>query len=109
MKFLVDAQLPPALAHFLKSKGHEAAHVVDFDLEAADDTAVWKFALRSSFVIITKDEDFRDRALLSKNSARVVLIRLGNCSNRALIEWLGPVLPGIVERLDAGERLIEVA
>lgn len=109
MKFLVDAQLPPTLAESLRSKGHEASHVADFGLESADDEAVWNQAKKSASVIITKDEDFKDRVLLSESGAAVVLIRVGNCSNRALLHWFAPVLPGILERLKAGERLIELA
>ena len=65
--------------------------------------------MKSAAVIITKDEDFKDRALLAKTKAKVVLIRVGNCSNRALLQWLAPALPGILDRLKAGEGLIELA
>jgi hypothetical protein len=33
---------------------------------------------------------------------------VGNCSNRALLVWLTPMLPEIERRLDAGETLIEI-
>jgi predicted nuclease of predicted toxin-antitoxin system len=32
MRFLVDAQLPPALARWLAEKGHDARHVADVGL-----------------------------------------------------------------------------
>jgi predicted nuclease of predicted toxin-antitoxin system len=38
----------------------------------------------------------------------VVWIRVGNCSNRALLAWFAPLLPSIVDRLAQGETLIEV-
>ena len=37
MTFLVDAQLPPALADWLIKQGHPAEHVYDVDLGDADD------------------------------------------------------------------------
>ena len=37
MKFLVDAQLPPMLAEWLRRAGHETKHVQDVDLRDADD------------------------------------------------------------------------
>ncbi|MEV0033019.1 DUF5615 family PIN-like protein [Nocardia sp. NPDC050793] len=37
MKFLVDAQLPPTLARAMASEGHDAVHVCDLDMTAADD------------------------------------------------------------------------
>jgi predicted nuclease of predicted toxin-antitoxin system len=61
MRFLVDAQLPPALATWLADHGHEAAHVVDAGLAGADDRLVWDHALASGAVIVSKDEDFRSR------------------------------------------------
>lgn len=109
MKFLVDAQLPPALVSFLRNQGHEADHAADLGLTASDDSTIWRQACESGAVIITKDEDFKDRVLLSKTKAAVVLIRVGNCSNRALLLWFRPALPGIIDRLQQGESLIELA
>jgi predicted nuclease of predicted toxin-antitoxin system len=37
MQFLIDAQLPPALARWLVGQGHTASHVLDLGLERADD------------------------------------------------------------------------
>jgi transcriptional regulator with XRE-family HTH domain len=44
MRFLVDAQLPPALARWLAAQGHEAEHVSDCGLAQAADPAVWDYA-----------------------------------------------------------------
>ena len=35
MRFIIDAQLPPALARWLSERGHDAEHVADQHLEAA--------------------------------------------------------------------------
>ena len=40
MRFLVDAQLPPALALWLAAMGHEADHVADKGMQAASDAAI---------------------------------------------------------------------
>jgi predicted nuclease of predicted toxin-antitoxin system len=48
MRFIVDAQLPPALARWLAAKGHEAEHVADQQMEAASDTAIWDFVLQAA-------------------------------------------------------------
>jgi len=40
MRFLVDAQLPPALARWLAAKGQEAEHVGDKEMQGASDTAI---------------------------------------------------------------------
>jgi predicted nuclease of predicted toxin-antitoxin system len=36
MKFLIDAQLPPALCEWLRARGHEADHVADLGMIASD-------------------------------------------------------------------------
>jgi predicted nuclease of predicted toxin-antitoxin system len=40
MWFLVDAQLPPALALFFEEQGHEGKAVRDVGLRDADDAAI---------------------------------------------------------------------
>ena len=45
MTFLVDAQLPPALADWLIKQEHSAEHVYDVDLRDADDIVIWNYAL----------------------------------------------------------------
>ena len=64
MRFLVDAQLPPALARLLSDRGHIAEHVVDCGLERASDRAVWAHAVDSQACIVTKDEDFAVRRMM---------------------------------------------
>ena len=45
MNFLVDAQLPPALVRWIASQGHQATHVFDIGLQAADDPVIYARAL----------------------------------------------------------------
>jgi predicted nuclease of predicted toxin-antitoxin system len=59
-------------------------------------------------VVVSKDEDFVDRWLLSGGEVSLVWIRKGNCSNRALMAWIEPLWPDVVKRLSQGERLIEL-
>ena len=108
MNFLVDAQLPPALARWIADQGHQASHVFDIGLQSADDPMIWERARKESTVIISKDEDFVDHWLLSAEPVQLVWIRKGNCSNRALIAWLEPLWPDVVKRLEPGEQLIEL-
>jgi predicted nuclease of predicted toxin-antitoxin system len=41
VRFLVDAQLPPALARWLVEQGHDASHVTDHGLGEASDRRIW--------------------------------------------------------------------
>lgn len=40
MKFLVDAQLPPAFCRWLRDHGQEAEHIFDIGMIAASDGAI---------------------------------------------------------------------
>ena len=93
MKFLIDAQLPPAVAGWLREAGHDAAHVEDVGLREAEDGPIWTHALQTAAVIVTKDEDFAARSQQMKNGPVIVWLRVGNSSNAALRAWLEPRLP----------------
>jgi len=93
VKFLVDNQLPAALAKFLASHGQEAIHVLEVGLDAAKDEEVWNHAAKNSIVLITKDEDFSRRASRPEASVQVVWVRLGNCRKAALFSAFGSVPP----------------
>lgn len=108
MRFLVDAQLPPALARWLAAQGHEAAHVGDLGMQAASDAAIWDHAMASSSAIVTKDEDFAQRKVLADYGPAVVWIRLPNTRRRDLLAWFATVLPEILAAMARGETLIEV-
>jgi predicted nuclease of predicted toxin-antitoxin system len=108
VKFLVDAQLPPALARWLREAGHEAFHVEELGLREASDSTIWARALQNGAIIVTKDEDFAARSLQVAAAPVTVWLRIGNTTNRALRSWFEPRLPGIVGLLEQGGRLIEV-
>jgi predicted nuclease of predicted toxin-antitoxin system len=108
VKFLIDAQLPPALVLFLEEAGHEAKHVIDIGMANSDDSLIWDYAVSNAVVIITKDEDFAARIQIYSKCPAIVWLRIGNCSNRALLQWLSPLLPHILDCLQRGEKLIEI-
>lgn len=108
MKFLVDAQLPPALVHWLSEAGHEAVHVEVVGLRDAEDSEIWAHALESGAVIMTKDEDFAARSTQASKAPVIVWLRVGNATNPVLQAWIEARLPGIMQLLDAEKRLIEV-
>ncbi len=108
MRFLIDAQLPPALARWLASKGHEAEHVGDVGLDDASDREIWNHALTVGAVIVSKDEDFAQRKILASDGPAIVWVRLPNTRRRDLLIWFEGILVQILQALERGERLIEV-
>lgn len=109
MRFLVDAQLPPALARWLAKQGCEAEHVFDLGLAGADDRTIWHHAVRHGLVIVTKDEDFALRRALEETGPAVVWIRVGNTRTGLLLRWFTPLLGDILAALQRGEKLLEIS
>ena len=108
-RFLIDAQLPPALARWLAAQGHPAEHVFDFGGDGTTDNDVWNRALDTDAVIVSKDEDFSQRAMRNTDGCQVVWIRTGNTRRTALMQWFAELLPSVIAALDRGERVIEIS
>lgn len=108
MRFLVDAQLPPALARHLQLLGHIADHVFDLGLERAADRDIWDLAAAHSAIIVTKDEDFRAMRAMQEQGPAILWIRIGNTTTPALLDTLKATWPLILKALERGEPIIEV-
>jgi predicted nuclease of predicted toxin-antitoxin system len=70
------------------------------------DREVAGYAAANDLILISKDEDFLTR--YPPVDYRLVWVRVGNASNRALTIWLEARWDRVVAALEAGERLIEV-
>ncbi len=108
-RFLIDAQLPPALARWLTDLGYQSEHVVDFGGDGTTDRQVWARALETNAVIVSKDEDFSMLTMQSLKGPQVVWIRTGNTSRKALLGWFEGLLPSILLAIERGEKVIEIA
>lgn len=104
MKFLIDAQLPPALCGWLRERGHEAVHVFEIGMVAASDAEI--AARADSAVLVSKDEDFVTLRLPDRFA--FLWLRCGNATNRALAVWLETRWARIETLLEEGERFVEV-
>ena len=108
MKFLVDNQLPSALARVIESEfGEQAVHVSDIALRNAADADLWAYATENGLVLISKDEDFVRLALTTRTATRV-WVRVGNCRRDFLLSVFRRMWRQIVGRLEQQDRLIEI-
>jgi predicted nuclease of predicted toxin-antitoxin system len=88
MKLLIDQNLSYKLAAELAAEFPGSAHARDMGLATATDTHVWSHAAAQGFVIVSKDADFQQRALLMGHPPKVVWVRLGNCTTAAVATLL---------------------
>lgn len=108
MRCLIDAQLPPALARWLLTEDHDARHVFDIGMTSATDAEIWRHAIETTSVIVSKDEDFAIRAQMQRGGPQVVWVRYGNVRRAELIRRLQSAWPSVVDAVARGESLIEL-
>jgi predicted nuclease of predicted toxin-antitoxin system len=109
VRFLIDGQLPPALAARLNAIGHDALHIYDIGLGDSGDAEVWQHAKNDGRIIVSKDEDFVALANRESSGPAVLWLRVGNTTtNRALWSAFLPRLPEIIVAFENGERVVEV-
>jgi predicted nuclease of predicted toxin-antitoxin system len=82
--------------------------VSEVALDAASDDEIISYATSRQFAIITKDEDFSVKVLIGKCAIPIVWVRLGNCRNPVLQTAFESTLETLLERLESGEKLIEI-
>ncbi len=108
MRFLVDNQLPVALARFIEGKGFESRHVLDLQLDTATDREIWNYAKKNEFIVVSKDEDFFYLATADSSGPTLIWVRLGNCRKAALLSAFDGILPKLLEALSSEQRIIEI-
>jgi predicted nuclease of predicted toxin-antitoxin system len=81
-------------------------HVRDAGLSNADDADVWNYAAANGLTIVSKDQDFRQRALLFGSPPKCIWIRLGNCSTTDIARLLERRATIIKEFQRGGARLL---
>ena len=79
MKLLFDQNLSPRLVGIFASEFPRSEHVLDVGLDDADDSYLWSYAAVNGYVIVSKDIDFQQRALVFRHPPKVLWVRLGNC------------------------------
>lgn len=88
MRLLFDENLSPALVRELATEYPGSVHVREVGLASATDSAVWAYALHEGFVIVSKDDDFRQRSFVLGAPPKVIAIMLGNVATPIVAELM---------------------
>jgi predicted nuclease of predicted toxin-antitoxin system len=100
MKILLDANISWKLVSTLKQIFGDCAHVDLIGLKVpVEDKDIWNYALNNGYIIITKDTDFVNLLELNGFPPKIVLLKTGNNSSKALMELLISIKP-MIEDLD---------
>ncbi|SCC95147.1 conserved hypothetical protein [Thiomonas sp. X19] len=81
MKLLLDENLSRRLVPLLQPHYPETTHVCFAGLERATDAEIRVFAAHQGYVIVTRDSDFNDLAVLRGAPPQVIRLRIANCRN----------------------------
>ncbi len=98
MKFLVDAQLPRRLSHWLSESGHETTHTLELPLgNRTPDEQINELAVSEGYVVVTKDADFVNSHILLRRPPKLLLASTGNISNIELMALFTASIDRIAE------------
>ncbi|NCO33604.1 MAG: hypothetical protein AUJ92_15210 [Armatimonadetes bacterium CG2_30_59_28] len=101
MRFLIDAQLPRRLARCLRDAGHDVRHTLDRPKSnQTTDAEINDVAELQQRVVITKDADFVNSFLLSREPPQLLLVSTGNISNVDLEALFMSQMATIVTRFE---------
>jgi predicted nuclease of predicted toxin-antitoxin system len=101
--FLLDENLP---ANIPIDGEWRVLHATDLGLQPSD-SALWTYAEKHQLAIVTKDADFRIRALTSTPPPWIVHLRIGNLRRKAFHNHLTKAWPLILSLLPI-HRLVTV-
>ena len=88
MKLPFDHNLPPLLVSRLQDLFPQSQHVFTLGLDRSSDLQIREYAREEGFSIVTKDADFSDLCVLHGFPPKIIWIRRGNCSARAIEDIL---------------------
>jgi predicted nuclease of predicted toxin-antitoxin system len=109
MKLLLDANISWKLTKLLEPIFGECIHVDLIDLTVpAQDIDIWNYASKNGYTIITKDNDFVDLLEVEGFPPKVVLLKTGNNSSKALAELLINTKPMIEDLENSNYGLLEI-
>jgi predicted nuclease of predicted toxin-antitoxin system len=88
VKFLLDENLSPKLVPLLSPTFPGSRHVDTEMLHGRPDREIWEFARHEGYIVVSKDDDFRQLSFLLGAPPKVVYLRVGNASTKQVADPL---------------------
>ncbi len=88
MKLLFDENVSHRLVALLAGTYPGSTHVRHIGLLGASDTAIWDHAREFDFVVVSKDNDFRQRSFVHGAPPKVIWLEVGNAGTDVIAEFL---------------------
>ncbi len=97
MKLLLDENLSPKLVDYLVDIFPNSSHVELLGMRGHTDTEIWNLAKQDGYVLVPKDDDFRQRSFVYGAPPKVIWLSVGNAGTAAI----GQLLLTSVARIEA--------
>jgi predicted nuclease of predicted toxin-antitoxin system len=95
VKLLFDQNLSPKLASRLADLFPGSSHVMTLGLDSASDDEIWAHARDQGYVIVSKDADYDDMAVVRGFPPKVIWLQTGNCTTARVADLLRANHPAI--------------
>jgi len=106
LKLLFDHNLSHKLPARLADVFPDSTQTRLLDFARAKDPEIWFYARTHDFMIVSKDNDFAELAVLRGAPPKVIWLRIGNCSSRAVEQLLRSHAALIDEFANDTERVV---
>ena len=107
MKFLVDNALSPLIAEGLRSAGHSAIRIRDYNMQKATDLEVFARAAEEDRILISADTNFGTLLTLrNEEKPSVILLRRGPKRPAVQLRLLLGAMPVMEQPLSEGSIIV---
>lgn len=101
----LDTQISPAIAKWIvEQAGYTAKSSYSLSLHNLTDLEIYQRAKsQGNVILVSKDADFPELISRLGSPPKLINLKIGNCDNRALWEFLKPYLAPAVKILTQGD------
>ncbi len=78
MKFLLDENISAKIVKYLLKDFPNSSHIDYLQMQGCTDSDIWELAKTNNYIIVSKDNDFRQRSFLFGSPSKVIWLSVGN-------------------------------
>jgi predicted nuclease of predicted toxin-antitoxin system len=88
VKLLLDENLSHKLVPLLDSVFPGTLHVDGVGMRGPPDPAIWEYAAQNGFILVSKDDDFRQLSFVRGHPPKFIWLLVGNAGTNVIAELL---------------------